>query len=184
MEGGKLVAKIIQPIYEKGCKDSGERQYFETGAVRDIQTGKGRFDLISPVGERRLAVRYEEGAKKYGDRNWQKGIPIGRCLDSAKRHINEYLAGDISEDHLAAAAWNIFTAMDMEENNHSMQDIDTRPDYKRLHATPKVVEDIEVLNPCLECDGWDSDREGCTMASVDKNYACPREKEEKNEKSS
>lgn len=33
----KMVAKI---------KDSGERQEFETGAVRDIQKGKGRCDLM------------------------------------------------------------------------------------------------------------------------------------------
>lgn len=116
--------------YKDQCRDSGERQVFETGAVRDIQAGKGRFDLISPVGERRLARRYEQGAVKYGDRNWQKGIPIGRCLDSAKRHINQYLEGNNEEDHLAAAAWNLFTAMHMEEYNPDMQDVDTRPDYK------------------------------------------------------
>jgi hypothetical protein len=29
-------------------KDSGARQSFDTGAVRDIQAGKGRFDLITP----------------------------------------------------------------------------------------------------------------------------------------
>lgn len=120
-----------QALYGVGCKDSGQRQEFATGAVRDIQTGKGRFDLITPVGERRLAVRYEEGAKKYGDRNWQKGIPIGRCLDSAKRHISQYIEGDTSEDHLAAAAWNLFTAMHMEEKVFGMQDLDTRPDYIR-----------------------------------------------------
>lgn len=27
-------------------KDSGERRAFDTGAVRDIQTGKGRMDLL------------------------------------------------------------------------------------------------------------------------------------------
>lgn len=118
--------------YKDQCKDSGTRQNFETGAVRDIQIGKGRFDLISPVGERRLARRYEQGAEKYGDRNWQKGIPIGRCLDSAKRHINQYLEGNNEEDHLSAAAWNLFTAMHMEVYNPDMQDIDTRPDYKNV----------------------------------------------------
>lgn len=113
-------------LYAPGCKDSGECQEFETGAVRDIQKGKGRFDLISPVGLRRLAVRYEEGAIKYGDSNWQKGIKISRCLDSAMRHINQYLEGDWSEDHLAAVAWNIFACMHYEERNPEMQDISTR----------------------------------------------------------
>lgn len=30
-------------------------------------------------------------------------------------------------------------------------------------------------NPCLTCDCWDSDREGCTMPLSDKWYACPIE---------
>lgn len=28
-------------------------------------------------------------------------------------------------------------------------------------------------NPCLNCDCYDADREGCTMPSVDMFYACP-----------
>jgi hypothetical protein len=97
-----------------------------TGARRDSSTGKGRYDLISPVGERRLARRYEDGAVKYGDNNWQKGMPVSWCLDSAKRHINMYLDGDTSEDHLAAAAWNLFTAMHMEERRPDVNDVEAR----------------------------------------------------------
>ena len=96
-------------------KDSGARQKFSTGAVRDIQNGKGRYDLISPIFLRRLAKHYENGAVKYGDRNWEKGIPIGRFLDSASRHINEYREGMRDEDHLAAAAWNIACIIHTEE---------------------------------------------------------------------
>ncbi|KKK94181.1 hypothetical protein LCGC14_2685460, partial [marine sediment metagenome] len=36
-------------------KDSGKRQEFETGSVRDTQEGKGRYDLVSPIFVRRLA---------------------------------------------------------------------------------------------------------------------------------
>lgn len=69
-------------------KDSGERQEFVTGARRDIQVGKGRFDLIPPLPVRRLAMIYEAGALKYGEHNWKKGIPLSRYLDSAERHLN------------------------------------------------------------------------------------------------
>jgi dATP/dGTP diphosphohydrolase, N-terminal len=96
-------------------KDSGTRQSFDTGAVRDIQQGKGRFDLISPIFLRRLARHYENGARKYGDRNWERGIPVTRYLDSAMRHINEYREGLRDEDHLTAAAWNIACAIHTEE---------------------------------------------------------------------
>ncbi len=96
-------------------KDSGTRQKFKTGAVRDIQQGKGRFDLISPIFLRSLARHYENGAVKYGDRNWEKGIPIGRFLDSAIRHLNEYREGLRDEDHLPASAWNIACIIHVEE---------------------------------------------------------------------
>lgn len=88
--------------------DSGKRAEFNTGAVRDTNEGKGRFDLISPIALKRLAQLYERGAAKYGPRNWEKGIPLWRYLDSAERHLNDYKAGDRAEDHLIAVAWNIF----------------------------------------------------------------------------
>ncbi len=96
-------------------KDSGKRQSFETGAVRDIQQGKGRFDLITPIALRRLAGVYERGAVKYADRNWEKGIPLGRFMDSALRHLNQYIEGNRDEDHLAQAMWNIASAIHTEE---------------------------------------------------------------------
>lgn len=96
-------------------KDSGERQEFSTGSVRDTQTGKGRYDLLSPVFLKRLAVHYENGARKYGDRNWEKGQPVLRFFDSAVRHLYSWLEGDRSEDHLAAAAWNVAGMIHVEE---------------------------------------------------------------------
>jgi len=89
-------------------KDSGERQAFETGSVRDTREGKGRFDLVTPFALDRLAGVYERGAAKYGDRNWEKGQPLSRYLDSALRHINRHLMGWRDEDHIAQAAWNLF----------------------------------------------------------------------------
>lgn len=89
-------------------KDSGERQKFDTGAVRDTQTNKGRFDLITPVALRRLAKHYEGGSKKYGDRNWEKGIPLGRYIDSAMRHLVDLMELKTDEDHAIACAWNMF----------------------------------------------------------------------------
>jgi hypothetical protein len=95
--------------------DSGVREGFDTGSQRDSRAGKGRYDLIPPEFMRRLAVHFENGAKKYGDRNWEKGQPVSRYLDSALRHIFNYLHGADSEDHLAAAAWNIAAAITTEE---------------------------------------------------------------------
>lgn len=147
-------------------KDSGERREFETGAVRDMAEGKGRFDLM-PLSEmanlfgedRRIfriimdlsrmldspksfrpyamnviynfiaycknkdveevtfgdiaeymlevAIRFEEGAKKYGEHNWEKGIPLNSYIDSATRHLMKYISGMTDERHDRAFIWNV-----------------------------------------------------------------------------
>ncbi len=88
---------------------------FITGAVRSADRAKQRYDLISPIGLRRLAETCHEGAVKYSDFNWEKGMPINDILNHAIAHLYQFLSGDRSEDHLAHAAWNCFAAMHSEE---------------------------------------------------------------------
>lgn len=107
-------------------KDSGQREQFSSGSRRDTRVGKGRYDLISTVGMKRLADLYERGADKYEDRNWEKGQPISRLMDSLIRHAFNYLDGEDTEDHLAAIAWNAFAAMHMEDRLPEMQDLERR----------------------------------------------------------
>ena len=114
-------------------KDSGKRSKFKTGAVRDIQEGKGRFDLLPPRAIRDLAIHFEKGCKKYGDRNWEKGIPLNRYVDSALRHVFKFLQGLTDEDHLIAAIWNLMclreTILRIEEGLLS-KDLNTLPNLK------------------------------------------------------
>ena len=117
-------------------KDSGKRQEFETGSKRDIRDGKGRFDLIPPYALKRLAKHYENGAKKYGDRNWEKGQPLARYLDSAIRHVYAFLGGSREEDHLAAIAWNALAYIETE--------------YRiQKGILPKELDDIEPVRKLL-----------------------------------
>ena len=95
-------------------KDSGQRQEFTTGAQRDTQEGKGRFDLLPVHAITRLAQHFENGAKKYNDNNWRKGIPLNRYLDSACRHLFKFMDGERDEDHAIAAAWNILCLIETE----------------------------------------------------------------------
>lgn len=131
-------------------KDSGTRRKFESGAVRDIQEGKGRCDLLplevagmlcgrpvlSAIGrfqrtgdyvnllealrefatERNwdvqtmlleVSIHFEEGAKKYGENNWQKGIPVNCYVDSGVRHYLKWRRGDKDEPHDRAFVWNL-----------------------------------------------------------------------------
>lgn len=87
-------------------KDSGERREFATGSVRDVRDGKGRFDLLPPEFLTALAIHYERGAVKYGDRNWEKGQPLSVFYDSAMRHSVKVSLGLTDEPHAEAAAWN------------------------------------------------------------------------------
>lgn len=110
----KCVKSLGEWTAESGgfvTKDSGQREDFETGARRDVQAGKPRFDLI-PVGPlTRLAELYARGAEKYGDHNWQKGMPYRRVYASLFRHLMQWATGDRSEDHLAAVVFNAFALM-------------------------------------------------------------------------
>lgn len=54
-----------------------------------------------------VAKHFEEGAKKYGDNNWRKGIPVRCYIDSAVRHYLKFLRGDMDEPHDRAFCWNI-----------------------------------------------------------------------------
>lgn len=140
-------------------KDSGTRQQFSTGAVRDIQKGKGRCDLLpldviskymnvyggeksvfmllqkfQDTGEPgelfmvlerfneqhcrdsitmilEVSMHFEEGAEKYGEDNWKKGLPVKCYINSAVRHYLKFLRGDSDEPHDRAFFWNILCAI-------------------------------------------------------------------------
>lgn len=115
-------------IFNSPLKDSGSRQQFNSGAVRDNGKGKGRFDLLSTQMLFRLAKHYENGALKYEPRNFEKGMPISRCVDAAMRHLTKYLAGWNDEDHLAAVCWNIAAIMLYEERMPELMDLPERSD--------------------------------------------------------
>ena len=115
-------------------KDSGKRKIFKSDAVRDLQDGKGRYDLISPLALRRLAIIYEKGAKKYSPRNWEKGMPISTFLSPSIRHTEQNIEGLRDEDHLAQAAWNLFSAMHIEEmieRGLLPKELDDRPNFTK-----------------------------------------------------
>ena len=109
--------------------DSGNRTQFQTGAVRDMHQGKGRCDLLPPNALLRLARHFETGSLKYGDRNWELGIPCHSFADSGMRHLLKYMAGNTDEDHLIAAIWNLMCLAETEELRPEMQDIPSRLNY-------------------------------------------------------
>lgn len=70
------------------------------------ENGNNVYDFLLDVSR-----HFEEGAKKYGENNWKKGIPIHCYLDSAVRHLLKYCRGYKDEPHDKAFVWNLLCAI-------------------------------------------------------------------------
>ena len=103
--------------------DDEEMRQFETGAIRGYSEGRGRMDLLPWHGVMEVSRHCEEGAKKYGENNVDKGIPMHSLADSAMRHMAKFIAGHKDEDHLRAAAWNILWALEFRETKPELNDL-------------------------------------------------------------
>lgn len=184
-------------------KDSGERREFESGAVRDIQVGKGRCDLmpLSAVGlvfkaeQNELACQifqaidnyvytgnlqdlaaavalftgiknnvdgdafnsaltintadlflevskhYEQGCEKYGERNWEKGIPAHSYIDSGVRHLLKYIKGEDDEPHDRAFVWNMLGLIHTHIYNFEMLDLPCKEKIEKQIAAQKAAQE-------------------------------------------
>lgn len=71
---------------------------------------------------------FEEGAKKYGENNWQKGLPVNCYIDSAIRHYLKWRRGDKDEPHSRAFVWNILCCIWEVDFHH---DTNTRRNHNR-----------------------------------------------------
>src|ERR1035437_3119423 len=94
-------------------KDSGERERYDSGMVRDTAKGKPDYTLIDGPFLYRWAMLMVRGAVKYGRDNWRKAqgeAELLRFRASASRHMQQWLAGDDEEDHAAAVAFNLAAA--------------------------------------------------------------------------
>jgi len=97
-------------------KDSGKRQEFDGGMVRDTQEGKTDYwrVLVGPMFER-WAVHLTKGAQKYPDQspgvpNWT--LAAGeeerqRFKASAFRHFMQWYRDEVDEDHASAVMFNM-----------------------------------------------------------------------------
>lgn len=54
-----------------------------------------------------VAKHFEAGCKKYGERNWGRGIPEYAYVDSCIRHYLKWLDGMKDEPHDRAVLWNL-----------------------------------------------------------------------------
>lgn len=92
-------------------KDSGKRQTFDSGMVRESPEDKVDYSLVmdGPMLER-WAIHLTKGAKKYSKRNWMKACgqqELDRFKESAVRHFFQWYHGHTDEDHAAAVYFNL-----------------------------------------------------------------------------
>ena len=104
-------------------KDSGKRQLFDSGMVRDSQQSKARYDLVYMPMLTRWAEIMGRGADKYGPRNWEKAssqAELDRFKESAFRHFIQWFTGsNPEEDHAAAILFNVSGAEMVKQKLHT-----------------------------------------------------------------
>lgn len=108
-----VLLAISQYIY------SGESVYLKLALdkFRDI----AKWDMFTTLLE--VSKHYEDGAKKYDERNWEKGIPLHCYIDSGVRHYLKWLRGDIDEPHGRAFVWNMLGALWTQKHKPELIDL-------------------------------------------------------------
>ncbi len=76
----------------------------------EIELGNESNEIFFSIVE--VSKVFEAGAKKYDARNWEKGIPLSRFVDSGLRHAMKEKAGMDDEPHLAMCCWNFLCCLD------------------------------------------------------------------------
>lgn len=95
---------------------------FKSGAKRDANNSKPYIHNLKGYTRQRFGYHMNMGARKYGDANWEKGMPTKQYLESLDRHLAAYMEGDRSEDHLSAMIFNIQGCMINEQKEGKKAD--------------------------------------------------------------
>ncbi len=115
VDGGFTSTTTIKPD-ESGVSSAGSvtRVLVSSEIVSEVLRGHA---TTCGVRQLKLTPRSDGsvGLWRTGDRNWEKGLPLSRFLDSAERHLNQFKAGERTEDHLAAVLWNIAGYIETEQ---------------------------------------------------------------------
>lgn len=101
----------------------------------DELDNKLRFDLIPVLPMVEIAKVFTGGAKKYGDRNWEKGLYWMRCIGAVMRHISMWLLGETFDresgiNHLAHAATNLLFLLEYQQTH---PELDNRSKKQNLN---------------------------------------------------
>lgn len=126
-----------EPKTEKKQTDRKIR-VFETGAIRSDNTGRERFDFISPLALKELAQYLATSENSFAQVNYFKGIPEDACLESLLRHINDY---QLNGKKIEAVAL-LFNAVALV---HTIA-LKERGEYVKVQEGTKLISESEYKN--------------------------------------
>ena len=121
------IAYILDPCLQTRIILTSINEFLKTGEVEKLREAIYAFcdqidwDLTTMLIE--LSIHYEDGARKYADNNWRKGMPVHCFIDSGLRHYFKWLRGDEDEPHDRAFIWNMVGAIWTMENKPEFNDI-------------------------------------------------------------
>ena len=104
-------------IYCVKCKPLQGNPTEEVRSVSATGGEKGtklqRYDLIPALPLRLLAEHYGVGARKYADRNWERGYEWSKSFAALNRHLWQFWNGENNDaetgsPHIIAVAWHAF----------------------------------------------------------------------------
>lgn len=117
------------PDNEKKTELGDEMMVVDSPVGVKFDLGKLRYDLLPPDALADIVSVFTYGAKKYADRNWEKGMAFSRIYAAMQRHLNAYWAGqDLDEEsalpHLAHAGFGILALLHL---HNTRPECDDRP---------------------------------------------------------
>lgn len=97
------IEKILDNINDLIRNGNSSKLIYESICIFiKISQFKSVYDAIMEVSK-----HYEDGARKYAERNWEKGISCHCYIDSGVRHLLKWLDGWDDEPHDRAFIWNM-----------------------------------------------------------------------------
>jgi hypothetical protein len=104
---------------------------------RKADAGKVRLELMPLDALEEVGKVLTHGARKYGDRNWERGIQYGRVYGALERHASKWFRGQQRDpetglSHMAHCAANALFLLSYELRR--CKKLDDRPRFYRQPA--------------------------------------------------